>query len=203
MEEYWFYIAAGSILSATLAFIWVAISLRGTKKSKQGDLIQEAKEDVERVFNDQFREELRNRGRLHFEKIIGENAMFLQQDLRLTTSQLNEFMKDEITKVLKSEFGKYESSITDAKEQAIESIKKTQAAIEEQRTVFEAQLKKQFAEEKTRRIEKFENNMGEIVNHYILEVLGNEIDLTEQLDYIFNQLEENKQAIIEDIRSGA
>jgi len=41
---------------------------------------------------------LRNRGRLHFEKIIGENAMFLQQDLRLTTSQLNEYMKAEITK---------------------------------------------------------------------------------------------------------
>ena len=38
--------------------------------------------NAEHIFDDQFREELRNRGRLHFEKIIGENAMFLQQDLR-------------------------------------------------------------------------------------------------------------------------
>jgi len=203
MENYWFILSVAALLGATVAFIWMAISLKGSHKTKQGDLISEAKEDVERVFNDKFREELRNRGRLHFEKIIGENAMFLQQDLRLTTSQLNEFMKDEITKVLKAEFGKYESTITDAKDQAIESIKKTQSAIEEQRSVFEEQLKKQFALEKSRLLKKFESNMGEILNHYILEAIGSEINLNDQIDYIFNQLEDNKQAIIEDIRSGA
>ncbi|HET6924572.1 MAG TPA: hypothetical protein VFH39_01965, partial [Candidatus Saccharimonadales bacterium] len=56
--------------------------------SSQDAYTQQAIQDVEHIFNDEFREELRNRGRLHFEKIIGENAMFLQQDLRLTTSQL-------------------------------------------------------------------------------------------------------------------
>ncbi len=45
--------------------------------------------------------------------------------------------------------------------------------------------------------------MGEILNHYILDALGNEIDLSDQLDYIFHNLEENKQAIIEDIKGGA
>ena len=69
---------------------------------------EQATNEVEHIFNDEFREELRNRGRLHFEKIIGENAMFLQQDLRLTTSQLNDYMKTEITRVLKEEFSKYE-----------------------------------------------------------------------------------------------
>ena len=44
--------------------------------------------------------------------------------------------------------------------------------------------------------------MADIVNHYILAAIGNEIDLTDQLDYIFQYLEENKAAIIEDIRSG-
>jgi hypothetical protein len=45
--------------------------------------------------------------------------------------------------------------------------------------------------------------MADIVNHYILEAIGNEIDLTVQLDYIFGYLEENKQAIMEDIKSGS
>ena len=84
-----------------------------------------AEADVEHIFNDEFREELRNRGRLHFEKIISENAMFLQQDLRITTSQLNDYMKDEITRTLQEEFTKYEESIADAKKIAIESINKT------------------------------------------------------------------------------
>jgi Na+-transporting methylmalonyl-CoA/oxaloacetate decarboxylase gamma subunit len=56
-----------------------------------------AQKAVTTIFNDEFREELRNRGRLHFEKIIGDNAMFLQQDLQLTTSELNEYLKQEIT----------------------------------------------------------------------------------------------------------
>src|SRR3989338_4374578 len=104
-----------------------------TEALAQPQTIKSAKEDVEHIFNDEFREELRNRGRLHFEKIIGENAMFLQQDLRLTTSQLNEFMKQEITRTLKEEFSKYEKSIIDAKQIAVESIEKTQSAIEQQR----------------------------------------------------------------------
>ena len=43
--------------------------------------------------------------------------------------------------------------------------------------------------------------MGEILNHYILEAIGTEIDLSDQLDYIFSHLEDSKQAIIEDIKS--
>ncbi len=70
---------------------------------------------------------------MHFEKIIGENAMFLQQDLRLTTSQINDYMKSEITTSLQEAFKKYEESIQDAKQLALDSIQKTQVAVEQQR----------------------------------------------------------------------
>jgi len=40
------------------------------------------------------------------------------------------------------------------------------------------------------------------VNHYVLSAIGSEIDLTTQLDYIFQNLEENKEDMIKDIRSG-
>src|ERR1700746_1446718 len=97
------------------AFIWMALRVGGggAKKGFADSYGEAADADVEHIFNDEFREELRNRGRLHFEKIIGENAMFLQQDLRLTTSQLNEYMKAEITRKLREEFDKYEQSIMD------------------------------------------------------------------------------------------
>lgn len=162
-----------------------------------------SQDGAERIFDDEFREELRNRGRLHFEKIIGENAMFLQQDLRLTTSQLNEYMKTEIMRVLQEEFSKYEESITTAKDLALESIEKTKSVIEQQRLLLEQQLSEEATKEKERIIEHFENNMADILNHYILEAIGNEIDMTSQLDYIFANLEENKQAIIEDVKSGS
>jgi hypothetical protein len=172
------------------------------REAQLGSVEKAAEDDVEHIFNNEFREELRNRGRLHFEKIIGENAMFLQQDLRLTTSQLNEYMKAEITKKLKEEFAKYEESIMDAKQLAIESIQKTNAAIDEERQTLSTQLEKEMADQKVRLIKHFEQNMADVINHYVLAAVGNQIDLSDQLEFILSDLEDNKKAILEDIQSG-
>ncbi len=206
----WQIVVSAALACNVLAFIWLAVSLgrsgRATKpagKAMTDSLEKAAKQDVERIFNDEFRQELRNRGRLHFEKIISENAMFLQQDLRLTTSQVNEYMKTEITNTLKEEFHKYEQSIMDAKDMALESLEKTSNAIEEQRKVLTKEVEQNLQAEKAQLLKQFEGNMAEIINHYVLAAIGNQIDLSDQLEYILSELESNKKAIIEDIQNGA
>ena len=196
-------LTVGALLSATLAFIWVALRL-GSKSSRQEpDYVQQAERSIEVIFTDEFREELRNRGRLHFEKIINENAMFLQQDLRLTTSQINEHMKQEMNKTLQDAFTKYEESIQDAKEVALESIRKTKESVEQQRETMEKQLQEAIDQEKARLIARFEKNMADIVNHYVLDAVGGQITLDDQLEYILGELERNKKDMIKDIESGA
>ena len=205
MNFLWFVIIVVSILSATASFVWLVLTMKQSGKralNPEEDMVEAAETAADSVFNKEFREELKNRGRLHFEKVINENAMFLQQDLRLTTSQLNEFMKDEIKKVLKEEFATYEESIANAKDQAVEAIEKTRNLIDEQRKVMVTQLQDELVKEKAVAVAKFEKNMATIMNHYILEAIGNEIDLTDQLDYIFAHLEDSKQSIIEDIKNG-
>ncbi len=210
-------------VTAGLAIYWLSLSGKSDKKpkdkqakknSKHGhsllkhgsstgaNVTDAADDDVEHLFNNEFREELKNRGRLHFEKVINENAMFLQQDLRLTTSQLNDYMKQEIKKVLQEEFSKYEESIKGAKDLAISSIQKTQSAIEEQRQILQQNLTDEVAREKQQIIARFERDMAQVVNHYVLTAIGNEIDLTDQLEYILQYMEDNKEAIIEDLRHG-
>jgi F0F1-type ATP synthase membrane subunit b/b' len=127
----------------------------------------------------------------------------LQQDLRLTTSQLNEYMKSEITQKLQEEFAKYEQSITDAKQLALDSINKTQEAIEEQRQMMGTQLLQEIETEKQRIVKRFEDNMADIVNHYVLLAIGDQIDLNDQLEFILSDLEANKEAMIKDLSSGA
>ena len=204
MNILWLAVLVIAVISASSAFVWMALTVKKSldKNARDVNLLEKADEAADAVFNKEFREELKNRGRLHFEKVINENAMFLQQDLRLTTSQLNEFMKEEIKNVLKEEFSTYEESITHAKDQAIEAIEKTKTVIENQRDILEKELQEQLEKDREAAISAFEKNMGKIVNHYILETLGNEIDLSDQLNYIFDSLEENKQAILEDIRNG-
>ena len=207
MTIWWLGTMLGVLGGSGVAFIWLAVRLGSAPpsqhKSGQGDLVEAAEDDVERIFNTEFREELRNRGRLHFEKIIGENAMFLQQDLRLTTSQLNEYMKAEITRKLQEEFNKYEQSITDAKQLAIDSIQKTNQAIEEQRQTLSAQVQSQIEAEKQRIIQNFTDNMTDIVNHYLNIAIATQVDLSDQTPYIIAQMEANKTAILEDIERGA
>lgn len=195
----------GSILSATVAFIWVARKTAGSPRASESlpsRVDQAANADVEHIFNDEFREELRNRGRLHFEKIIGENAMFLQQDLRETTAQLNEYMRSEITRTLQEEFKKYEQSITDAKQIAIDSIDKTITTIEQQREFLQRQMEAQYQAQKEEIIGRLERDMSRIISHYITRAIGSQIDLSDQLDFIFSEIERNKPAIIEDIKRG-
>jgi uncharacterized protein YbcC (UPF0753/DUF2309 family) len=169
----------GALIASAAAFIWVALKIEnGPKKSGSlplDDLEKAAQEDVGHIFNDDFREELRNRGRLHFA---------------------------EITRTLQEEFKKYEQSITDAKQIALESIEKTVTTIEQQRQFLEQQLKAQSDAQKSRIIKRFEEEMASIVNHYILKAIGNQIDLSDQLDFILSEMETNKKAIIEDISNG-
>lgn len=205
MNGLWVTFIIASILSAAGAFVWVALKLQRGGGGKKGsdNFVEAANQEVERIFSDEFREELRNRGRLHFEKIISDNAMFLKQDLQLTASDLNKYMQEQIKKVLKDEFAKYEESIENAKQIAVDAINKTQTALDEQRTALQAQIQQEVEKERDRLVSQFEQNMSQVVNHYLLEAIGNEVDLSAQLDYIYRHLEDNKAAIIEDIKSGS
>lgn len=165
-------------------------------------LARDAREDVDHIFNEEFREELRNRGRLHFEKVIGESAMFLQQDLRQTTTQLNDYMRDQITRTLQVEFKKYEQSITDAKQIALDSIEKTVTTIEQQRALLEQQMETQAEAQRNQIVARFESQMASVVNHYVMQAIGNQIDLSDQLEFILAELQNNKAAILEDIKRG-
>jgi hypothetical protein len=49
-------------------------------------------------------------------------------------------------------------------------------------------------------VERFEKEMTGIVNHYVLRAIGDQIDLTDQLEYIMSELESNKAAMLEILR---
>jgi hypothetical protein len=159
-----------------------------------------AEEDATHLFNKEFREELRNRGRLRFEKIIDENAAFLKQDLDATIQQLNEYMKQQISAKLEAEFAAYAQAMQQAQQLALGSLQKTAQDIETQRVQLAQAMQKDVAEREQALLKVYEGNMAKIVEHYVLQALGDQFDLKSQLPYIVKHMEENKQAIMEDMR---
>ena len=193
------------------ALTWVILSLRevqsGGQKGGQkpvGDLDKAytdiAEEDATHLFNKEFREELRNRGRLRFEKIIDENAAFLKQDLDATTVRLNEYMEKQISAKLDTEFAAYAGAMQQAQQLALSTLQKTAADVEAQRVALADSLRKDVSEREAALLKVYEENMAKIVEHYVLQTLGDQFDLKAQMPYIIRQMEQNKQAIMEDMR---
>lgn len=201
----------GSLAAVCAGFVWVILALArlqaGTiAKTDQsvGDLNKAytdiAEEDATHLFNKEFREELRNRGRLRFEKIIDENAMFLKQDLDMTISQLNDYMKDQISSKLDTEFEAYGKAMKEAQELALSTLQKTAQEVEQQRVQLAEAMKKEVSEREAAMLKVYEENMAKIVEHYVLQALGDQFDLKSQLPFIIAQMESNKQNIMEDMR---
>jgi len=126
--------------------------------------------------------------------------MFLKQDLDLTISQLNEYMKKEIAAKLDTEFEAYAKAMKEAQELALSSLQKTAQDVEQQRVQLADALKKDVAEREASMLKVYEENMAKIIEHYVLLSLGDQFDLKAQLPYIIKQMETNKQNIIEDMR---
>lgn len=208
MTIWWLALVVLAIVAGGIGFIWLVVRLNhlgggvshGDDVDTDRSLNELAEEETSHLFNKEFREELRNRGRLRFESIINENAMFLKQDLELTTSQLNEYMKSQIAAKIDDEFNGYARAMKDLQELAKESLQKAAGEVEEQRATFSKTLEKDVSEQKAARLEAYEKNMARVIEHYVSQALGDQFDLKAQLPYIISQMEANKKDIIEDMK---
>lgn len=188
---------AGSVLAVLFAFIWVAVRLgpkgrghfSGGHKTKDGEL-----------FDEEFRTKLRERGVLRFERTLDQHAAFLQQDLRKISDEVSEHIKQQVEDILKEEFTDQKQSIANAQAHMTEAFNKVDRAITEYQKTMSEQLKAELTAEKNRRLERFTENMAEVVNHHVQQTLGTHMEVGEQVEFILKNLEDNKTAIIEDIK---
>lgn len=196
-------------LGLVLVVVAVVLAMGGKKKGgktapKSKKELAESYEkmmqdDVYHIFSKEFHEELRNKARLDFQKVISENAMFLQQDLRLTTSEINEYLKKEVSGKLEEEFAAYQQSIKDVQQAAVESLNKTVAAAQEQQLALTQKMKQDTEAEKAQIIAQFEANMAEIVSHYVQKTVGDQIDLKDQLPFILREMQAQQEAMRRDM----
>jgi len=236
----------------------------------------QATDAVERLFDDDFREELRTHGRLYFERVINENAALFKQDLDATVAHINTELRQHIarqldeqfaeitrtnaelrqhvTNQLDEQFDEYNKTMQNAQELALQAlnrsaqaledqhkqlslsleksvahqdamlsgaVEETQAhlaemkdaqsaalellnrsvqALQEQHQQLSAMLEKTITDQQARLVDAFEQNMGRIIEHYLLGALGDQYDLKAQLPSIIKQMEANKQAIVDDMK---
>lgn len=194
-EQAIFLVAVGSILSVLLAFIWIAVRLGPKGRGRGGG--HSGKDDV---FTDEYREHLRQRGVARFEKTLDQNATFLQQDLHKIGEEVTEFIKERASDILKDEFSDQKQAVASAQQHMANAFAKIDQQIADYQKTMSDQFQKELSAEKDRRIDRFQQNMAEIITQHIQHTLGEQLDVGEQVKYIIANLEANKQAITEDIK---
>lgn len=193
------------VLIVILIIVFVVRAKRPEQKAKKSkkELAESYEKimqnDMYHVFGKEFQEELRNKARLDFQRVINENAMFLQQDLRLTTSGLNEYMKNEISSKLQEEFAAYQQTVKDVEQMASNSINATVIASQELQKQLDQRLLEEAESRKVQIVESFQANMTEVVGYYITQAIGQKIDLKQQLPFILKEMEAQTEAMRKDM----
>jgi hypothetical protein len=198
--------AAGLVVVIVLLGITLAVrksrpdqKAKRSKKELAESYEKIMQNDMYHVFGKEFQEELRNKARLDFQRVINENAMFLQQDLRLTTSGLNEYMKTEISAKLQEEFSAYQQTIKDVEQMAANSINATVLASQELQKELDKRLLDEAESRKSQIIESFQANMSEVVGYYITQAIGDQVDMKQQLPFILKQMESQMEEMRKDM----
>lgn len=259
---------------------------------------EQALQAAQEVFNEEYRERLREQGRLSFERIVNESAALFKHDLDTTVSQVTKELKEHIVRQLDQQLVEYGKVMKDAQELALKSlngsaqilqdqhkelsealnknvsaqeeqlinvIKDTQTlaveslnrsskaldekyyeltgmlaknigdqekflvetfqenivrineikdaqtvavqmlqqstkAVEQQYQLLTTTLKGNVENEQKMLVDGFQDNMAQIIEHYLLDALGEQYDLKAQLPAIVQQMEQNKQAIADDMK---
>jgi hypothetical protein len=218
MTIWWLAFIIGCLAAVMAGFVWIMLALnrlRQAPSAAAGDdkaaehlstpdiaqlYVTNVEKEVAQLFTNEFRETLKAHGQQRFEKIIDENALFLKQDLDMIASQLDEYMRAQMTAKLDTQFGAYGQAMKSAQDMALATLQKTAEDVELQRTQLAAALEKGVGAREMALLKVYEENMAKIVEHYVLQALGDQFDLKTQLPYIIGQMEANKQKIVEDMR---
>lgn len=189
------FVIIGCIFSALIAFIWVALRLGPKGRANHGGGGGNGD-----IFTDEYRQHLVEKGTARFERTLDQNAAFLQQDLHTISDEVTEYIKDKAGEILKEEFSDQKQAITAAQQHMAEAFSRIDKTMADYQKNLTDQFAHELAEEKQRRIEHFNANMADVITHHVQYSLATHLEVTDQVKYILSHLDENKQAIIEDMK---
>ncbi len=135
----------------------------------------------DQFFDEYFREELRNRGRWYFEKVITENGDLFKQDLDATIAnvkqeldehvtkqvdetigQIDQYLKAHVTRRLDEQFANYNDALKTAQEAAMASVTENTAKLQQQHKALADALEHSVTEQSALLHGAFDDSKAEV-----------------------------------------
>jgi len=128
------------------------------------------------------------------------------EGLEAQHAQLNATLQKSIANqslMIESLFNENMGTITKVKaanEAALQSLNQSLEELKQQNEKLTAALEQKISSQEEAVVKVFEGNMAQIIEHYLLDALSDQYDLKAQLPSIIQQMEANKQAIVDDMK---
>jgi predicted phage tail protein len=133
---------------------------------------------------------------------LNQKAQALQEQHQQLSSTLQKSISNQEV-MLAGVFNKNMARITattEAQDAALQSLNQTVQMLQQQSQQMMQALQANVASQETMLVNVFEQNMAQIIEHYLLGALGDQYDLKAQLPSIIKQMEANKEAIVDDMK---
>lgn len=135
-------------------------------------------------------------------KSLTENSEQLQAEYNDLRTMLQKNVADQkvtLTNVFEENKVRI-AEMKEAQDLALKSLNDSADALKDQYQKINDTLEKNVAAQEEVLVDAFTQNMGKVIEHYLLGALGDQYDLKAQLPSIIKQMEENKQAIVDDMK---
>ena len=133
---------------------------------------------------------------------LKESAQTAQDQTKLLNATLRKSITDQeaaMHMVLEENQARVTATQT-AQDAALKSLDSSAKALEEQHQQLSQLLQKTVADQEAMLVNVFQDNMAQIIEHYLLGALGDQFDMKAQLPSIIKQMDANKQAMMDDIK---
>lgn len=130
------------------------------------------------------------------------NAQTAQQQSEQLNQTLQKAAADQqamMSKVFEENAARVDAT-KQAQDTALHSLQKSAEVLDEQYQQLSQTLQKTVATQEAMLVDGFQENMAQIIEHYLLGALGEQYDIKAQLPSIIKQMEQNKQAMADDMK---
>ena len=135
-------------------------------------------------------------------KTLTNSALALQQQHKTLADTLQKTVTDQ-TAMLTRTFEENNTRLTamhDAQDSALQVLQQSVRTLQDQHEKMNELVGQALKAQEANLVRAFEENMAQIIEHYVVDALGDQFDLKAQLPSIIKQMEQNKDAIVSDMK---
>lgn len=130
---------------------------------------------------------------------IQQATELFQKNLTVQALKINDELESLAGRRLRKQVEDFTAVLDGLTTTASSSVAQLNTLIESRRKALEAGLTTEVLVEKQRAIERFYGRLSDMVASYIIQSLGNDIDLSGQLPFVVKVLDDNKELIKRDL----